>query len=125
MSNLPTKYKPRCCNECGLPYRPRREDEFFCSTTCRKTFDNRAMVRGRELYHLFMVMRYERRLAKAYGVWAIMCRLAKTWYEEDEAKRDGRKSWTPPTRQVQRYSIALRNKESATFYDGTGRDARR
>lgn len=102
------RYSARSCNECGQTYTPRRCDEFFCSTDCRKTFDNRAMVRGRELYHLFMVMRYERGLAKALGVWAIMCRMALMWRQEDEAERGGRKSWQAPSRVIEKLPVSIK-----------------
>lgn len=107
MTNAP-KYRARCCNECGESYTPRRRDEYFCSIPCRKAFDNRAMVRGRELYHLFMVMRYERGIAKALGVWAIMCRMAMTWREEDERERAGRKSWSAPRKIIDKLPLTLR-----------------
>lgn len=93
MSTAP-KYRNRCCNECGADYQPRRADEFYCSIVCRKAFDNRRMVRGRDLYDLFMAMRYERGFAKTRGIWAIACRLAEMWRDEDKAQRDGRKSWS-------------------------------
>ena len=101
-------YSARACNECGQSYTPRRCDEFFCSTGCRKTFDNRAMVRGRELYHLFMVMRYERGLAKVLGVWAIMCRMALMWRQEDERDRGGRKSWQAPSRVIEKLPVSIK-----------------
>lgn len=105
------KYKSRECNECGAPYTPRRCDEFFCSVPCRKTFDNRAMTRGRELYHLFMVMRYERGLAKMLGIWAIMCRMATAWREEDAKERGGRKSWQAPAKIVSKLPISVQAKD--------------
>lgn len=100
--NRPPKYKARCCNECGENYTPRRADQFFCSTPCRKDFENRAMERGRDLYHLFMVMRYERGLAKLRGVWAVACALGRVWRTEDERERAGRKSWLPYARAMER-----------------------
>lgn len=99
------KYASRCCDECGTAYKPHRVDALFCSTPCRKSFDNRAMVRGREMYSLFMCMRYERGLAKALGVWAIMCRMAMIWREEDNRDRDGRKSWQSPRRVIDRLPV--------------------
>lgn len=106
---MATKYSARECNECGSSYTPIRCDEFFCSVPCRKTFDNRAMTRGRELYHLFMVMRYERGLAKALGIWAIMCRMALMWREEDNVSRAGRKSWMAPKRVVEKLPVAIKS----------------
>lgn len=51
------------------------------------------MQRGAELYDLFMVMRYERDEAKAQGVWSMMCRMGQQMREEDQATREGRRSW--------------------------------
>ncbi len=110
------KYRQRCCNECGEAYTPRRCDEFFCSIPCRKSFDNRAMVRGRDLYSLFMVMRYERGVAKALGVWAIMCRMAMEWRAEDLRERDGRKSWSGPKRVIDKLPVTTQAQDA---YKGT------
>ena len=93
-----SKYQPRNCDECGHEYTPRRGDQFFCSTDCRKAFENRRMTRGAELYDLFRAMRRERDKAKELGIWSEMCRLEFRWQEEDEAERPGRKSYRPPKR---------------------------
>lgn len=119
--NRPSKYRPRCCNECGEGYTPRRADEFFCSIPCRKTFDNRAMTRGRDLYHLFMTMRYERGLAKLLGVWAIMCRMAMHWHDEDTRERGGRKSWTPAKRTIEKLPVVIRAKDAYAKQERFGR----
>lgn len=119
-----SKYKARCCNECGEAYTPRRCDEFFCSVPCRKSFDNRAMVRGRDLYHLFMTMRYERGVAKLLGVWAIMCRMAMTWKEEDNRERNGRKSWQKPTKIIERLPVVVQSSDIYRGTDGTGQRSR-
>lgn len=111
MNRPASKYRPRCCNECGSDYTPRRADEFFCSTACRKTFDNRRMTRGRDLYDLFMALRYERGLAKVSGLWAIACRMAQEWRQEDEAARAGRKSWLPVKRALDRLPVVMIEKD--------------
>jgi hypothetical protein len=115
------KYACRQCNECGQSYEPSRRDEFFCSIPCRKQFDNRAMVRGRDLYHLFMVMRYERGLAKTLGIWAIICRMALSWRQEDEAERGGRKSWDNPQKVIGRLPVVMQAKEATVIYQRAGR----
>lgn len=104
----PSKYRPRCCNECGDGYTPRRADEFYCSIPCRKAFENRRMVRGRDLYDLFMCLRYERGVARALGIWAIACRLAQGWREEDTRDRDGRKSWMPAKRVIDKMPVTMK-----------------
>lgn len=115
MNRPASKYRPRCCNECGSDYTPRRADEFYCSTACRKLFDNRAMARGRDLYHLFMVMRYERGLAKALSLWGIMCAMARKWREEDNRDRAGRKSWVKPQRVIQTALEATAGKRATSL----------
>lgn len=120
--NNPTKYRERCCNECGEAYVPRRCDEFFCSIPCRKSFDNRAMTRGRDLYHLFMVMRYERGTAKLLGVWAIMCRMAMEWRNEDNEKRGGRKSWIAPRRVIDKLPVVT---QQTGVYSGSVKAGKR
>lgn len=125
MSKTASKYRPRHCNECGDAYTPRRADEFFCSVAHRKAFDNRAMVRGRDLYHLFMALRYERGLARARGVWAIACRLAMVWREEDQSERDGRKSWMSVNRAIARLPVVLQSSDVFVGRDGTGRGRQR
>jgi hypothetical protein len=83
------------CRECGLPFTAKRDRDTnsFCAVECRKAFNNRRMTRGAQLYDLFMMVRYERGLAKARGLWTIVCRLALEWRQEDERQRAGRKSW--------------------------------
>ena len=51
------------------------------------------MLRGAKLYDMFMLLRYERGLAKVRGVWALTCELARLWRAEDIAERGGRPSW--------------------------------
>lgn len=102
MNAKPSKYQSRCCDECGGEYTPRRKDEFFCSTPCRKEFENRRMVRGAELYDLFCGYRRERPLAKELGIWTEMCRLEQRWREEDETQRAGRRSYRPLRRALQK-----------------------
>lgn len=54
------------------------------------------MARGAELYDLFRALRRERSEAKALNLWTQICRLEKTWQDQDEAKRPGRRSYTAP-----------------------------
>lgn len=83
----------RTCPECGTEHRAARHDAQFCGAVCRKAFNNRRLVRGAELYDLFMTLRYERAYAVKARVWQLLCRLAKAYREEDEERRGGRKSW--------------------------------
>lgn len=94
----PAKSAPkfsRRCRECDAAFEASRPDARFCASACRMAFNNRRSARGAELYDLFMMMRNERGLAKAKGVWSLMCRIAEQWREEDKKDRAGRPSWTP------------------------------
>jgi hypothetical protein len=85
------------CLECGKSFsRPTRTAD-FCSTPCRKTWNNRRMTRGAELYDLLMAHRFQRPLAKTLGVLSLINRLASLFRERDHAEREGRLSWHPPT----------------------------
>ena len=70
-----------------------RNDRKFCSVKCRADWNNRQLERGKQLYPLFMAMRFDRSNAKEAGVWAIMCRMASEWNAEDQEA--GRKSYPP------------------------------
>lgn len=93
--------KPRTCRECGKPLNPdRKASTEFCGTACRIAWRNRRMSRGADLYDAFMAMRFDREAAKDKGLWALMCRMASSWNEEDKAA--GRQSYFPPKETVQR-----------------------
>ena len=94
------------CRECGEQFgKARDHEQLFCSAACRTSFNNRRKQRGADLYDLFMTMRYERGTAKLLGVWAILCRLAQDWNDEDKA--EGRKSYLPARRVLERHVTAL------------------
>jgi len=88
---------PLTCRECGQPFeatnRGRGSAPIFCADACKKTFNNRRMLRGARLYDLMMLCRYERGTAKLRGVWAILCEVCRQWREEDRRERGGRPSW--------------------------------
>lgn len=48
------------CRECGEPFDTKRTDAYFCSTPCRKTFNNRKATRGAQMYDAAMQWRAER-----------------------------------------------------------------
>lgn len=54
------------------------------------------MSRGADLYDCFMALRYDREAAKAAGLWALMCRMAQSWNEEDQ-KAGRKKTYFPPS----------------------------
>ena len=86
----------RCCLECGKPLAPRQSkngpEPEYCSTVCRKTFNNRRATRGAVFYDLFMGVRYDRK--NKAGDLALMSTIARVFYEEDAITRNGRKSWS-------------------------------
>ena len=90
---------PKCCAECGEPYTCQRiagsyEQDMFCSTRCRKMFNNRRMVRGAELYDLVMAWRFERKTGDKIDVRGMIGRVASAYRDSDKVKRGGRKSWS-------------------------------
>jgi len=72
---------------------PRQESQY-------RVLRDRRMSRGADLYDAFMAMRFDREAAKDKGLWALMCRMASAWNEEDKAA--GRQSYFPPDETVQR-----------------------
>lgn len=85
---------PRPCLECGDPvHQPSTRPIDFCCGRCRKNWNNRRMLRGAEVYDLFMSLRYEREAAKKDGVWTTLTRLAQHFREADLRERDGRRTW--------------------------------
>lgn len=97
---VPYIARVRCkaCQECGSDFTPQTLHAEFCSTACRKGFNNRRAVRGAELYDLFMTLRYDRKLAAKLKVWKLLCRMAMGYRREDQAERAGRKSWGATSR---------------------------
>ena len=82
------------CLECGKSLEAmQRLSAAFCCTACRRAWNNRRMVRGAELFDLYMAQRYERGAAQAAQVMTLISRLAATYRAEDERDRDGRRSW--------------------------------
>ena len=87
----------RCkeCRECGkeLTLEQRHKGACFCCAPHRKTWNNRRMIRGAELYDLFMANRYEREWADGKNLLTLMSNQARAYRDADNALRDGRKSW--------------------------------
>ena len=83
----------RYCIECGGRFEARHRKAEFCCSEHRYDYSNRRRARGMALYDVFMAMRFERVLAKVYGLWTLMCRMAEAWRDEDKRERAGRKSW--------------------------------
>lgn len=81
------------CRECGKSLADKRQGAVFCSPEHRKTWNNRRMVRGAELYDLFMALRYDRKAANEVGAWSVMTNLSRAMRDSDNLMRDGRQSW--------------------------------
>jgi hypothetical protein len=81
------------CRECGKPLDGKRKGAVFCGAEHRKTWNNRRMVRGAEMYDLFMANRYEREKANGEKAWTHLTNLARAYRDADIALRDGRQSW--------------------------------
>jgi len=80
----PTLAERDCaCAECGETFAAKRDHANFCSTKCRKTWNNRRATRGAELYDLFMALRYDRKWSSTVGMWQLICRLASEWKRMD------------------------------------------
>ena len=104
----------RACLECGGRNDTKGE---FCSTSCRSKFNNRRKARGAEIYDLYVAHRFDRANAASLGVFQAINRLASNYRQEDQARRDGRRSWRRPQEVLQErpYLKAIQT------YDGTGR----
>lgn len=93
---------PCACLECGGPYVPRQVGAEFCSTACRKAWNNRRALRGAELLDLAMAWRFERRVANGLRILTAISRLIAGFRRQDIVERAGRRSWTPPAAVIAR-----------------------
>ena len=90
------------CLECGGSFVSRRPHAEFCGSACRKTWNNRRLIRGAELYDLFMSLRWDRVVATTLHVFTALSRMAAHFRREDVAERAGRRSWAHPRRIIER-----------------------
>lgn len=79
------------CRECGKPLTGKQKA--FCSTEHRKAWNNRRMIRGQEMYDVWMAIAYERGKRKDLELFTTFNRLARAYRDADNALRAGRKSW--------------------------------
>lgn len=92
----------RDCLECGGPIaRTAGVKKEFCCAACRKSFGNRRAMRGALIYDLFMATRYEREKAAKLDLWTMLCRAGLQFRQEDDRRRNGRRSWRAPEEVVQ------------------------
>jgi hypothetical protein len=101
--------KKRRCRECGTKYVAKKSSSKFCSTGCRKTFNNRRAQRGALLYDAFMGLRYDRKAAKAAGVdYTFICRIGEMFNDEDK----GRQTYRPVADVVADYGAAINGRRA-------------
>ncbi|CAM5767063.1 hypothetical protein [Bosea minatitlanensis] len=81
------------CLECGEPFQSVEAHAEFCCAAHRKAWNNRRMVRGAQLYDLWMMVRYERGLARLKGLRNLMSNLSRAYRDADRSLRNGRRSW--------------------------------
>lgn len=93
---------PHTCLECGGSFVPRGVNVEFCSRPCRKAWNNRRLVRGAELYDLFMALRWDRAVASGLHVFTALSRMAAAFRAEDVRARAGRRSWASPRQIIER-----------------------
>jgi hypothetical protein len=82
-----TKVAIGVCRECNTKFTAKRATKDFCSTEHRQRFNNRQMLRGKEIYSIAMDWR-DSRDPKTL---TLLCRILASFKNEDE--RDGRRSW--------------------------------
>ena len=83
------------CDECKTTFNPKKATARFCSTPCRKLFNNRRAQRGALLYDAFMAMRYDRKAAKELQLdYKLVCRIGEMFHDQDV--RDDVQSWRDP-----------------------------
>jgi hypothetical protein len=99
---MTTKTFSRCCAECDKAFEAKRREAEFCSTECRKVYNNRRAMRGAEIYDIAMAWRFgdgEGRIAEAQS---LLCALLSGYNEEDKRSRKGRRSYA-------KFSVAKSN----------------
>lgn len=88
------------CAECGGEFEAQRRHAEFCSTGCRRKFNNRRAQRGAELYDFIMLSRFgdaqNGTKSRDYGEECrdIVQSLASGYRQADVAYREGRRSYS-------------------------------
>lgn len=88
------------CRECGAEIAPQKgagAPKQYCRPECKRTWQNRKALRGRELYDFVMAWRFERDRTDMLGQ---LTRLASAYRDADNALRKGRKSWNAEEAQM-------------------------
>ena len=77
----------RTCDECGDSYVYKKPSSKFCSTGCRKTWNNRRAQRGTLFYDAIMNMRYDRKSAASAGIdFTFICRIGELFNDQDKGR---------------------------------------
>lgn len=93
-----------CCPECNTTFGKPARNTRFCSTVCRKTFNNRRATRGAALYDMMMTARYDRARFKELSdrhfegkAWnGVLCDMAMAWRVEDLCADRDDNAWNDP-----------------------------
>jgi hypothetical protein len=89
----------RTCAECDVAFQSVKDTAQFCCTEHRKDYHNRAQTVGREMYHLVMSMRYDRKAAAEQGAWTLLCKVAE---EAQNHKNKGKRRFDTPNEVLER-----------------------
>ena len=111
----------RSCQECGTPFLAKKNHAKFCSTVCRKTWNNRRATRGAQMYDAVMAMRYDRKKAKSLGIdWTFICRMAEMFNAQDQKAcgPDGKSYKNPYDLKAEIGAVVSAR---CCGYDGTGK----
>ena len=97
----------KTCDECGVTFIAKKREARFCSSPCRKKYNNRRAVRGAELYDVMMACRYDRDYAYKTKLPSLMARLCSEWHIKDQ--QAGIRSWQRPVNWVRDNCARLRS----------------
>ena len=86
------------CRNCGNEFEAAKASQEFCSTQCRKDFNNRRQTRGLLMYDMVMEKRFNRdKQFKQGELQTMIDTLASVFHQEDlEAGRTGTMGWRNP-----------------------------
>jgi hypothetical protein len=85
------------CSECGETFETQSHNPSkFCCSSCRKTWQNRRMLRGAILYDMMMEHRYNRKAEDSSEIRNVMYSLLAEWRAEDQEERIGKRTWLDP-----------------------------
>lgn len=92
------------CPECQIEFAKPARNTRYCSTFCRKAFNNRRATRGAAIYDMLMTARYDRERFQKLSdkhfegkAWSsILCDMAMMWRVEDTCADRDSSAWNDP-----------------------------